>query len=238
MPANKAMVIAGRDILMRMSRSICGIWGAGKLWGTWPKLPDALEVMRAWGFEYVTGFPWVKVTPDAGTIYTGIGFWTQSASEFIFIGRRGKGLDRDGGAPVVGLATDARGADEHGRPRVGCGRVLPRGLVGECGEVSGMGGARIVCEDCASGTSGNKNNRVLWAPRAEHSRKPEAVHEWVERLFPEETAETRLELFARRARAGWSCWGGDLGFMLGPKGVRRVKVKKAASEQEGMPWTT
>jgi N6-adenosine-specific RNA methylase IME4 len=60
------------------------------LWGTWPKLPDALRVMDAWGFAFVTGFPWVKYTPSTGKLYTGIGFWTQGMSEYLLIGRRGK----------------------------------------------------------------------------------------------------------------------------------------------------
>jgi len=59
------------------------------LWGTWPKLPDALQVMAAWGFEYVTGFPWVKLTPSGEGIHYGIGFWVRGCSEFVFIGRRG-----------------------------------------------------------------------------------------------------------------------------------------------------
>lgn len=58
------------------------------LWGTWPKLPDALHVMAAWGFDYVTACPWVKYTPGRD-IYTGIGFWFQSCSEVLLIGRRG-----------------------------------------------------------------------------------------------------------------------------------------------------
>jgi len=60
------------------------------LWGTWPKLPDAVQVMQAWGFEYVTGFPWVKLTPSGDGIHYGIGFWVRGCSEFVFIGRRGE----------------------------------------------------------------------------------------------------------------------------------------------------
>jgi N6-adenosine-specific RNA methylase IME4 len=72
------------------------------LWGTWPKLPEALEVMNAWGFRYVTGFPWVKTIPSTGNISRGVGFWTMGASEFLFIGRRGKPT-RDRGKAQVGL---------------------------------------------------------------------------------------------------------------------------------------
>lgn len=41
------------------------------------------------------------------------------------------------------------------------------------------------------------------APRREHSRKPDGVHERIERLV----AGPYLELFARQKRAGWDCWG-------------------------------
>jgi N6-adenosine-specific RNA methylase IME4 len=59
------------------------------LWATWPKLEDAQRVIKAWGFSYVTGCPWVKTLPKAGDIYTGIGFWFQSASEMLLVCRRG-----------------------------------------------------------------------------------------------------------------------------------------------------
>jgi N6-adenosine-specific RNA methylase IME4 len=59
------------------------------LWGTWPQVPEALRVMEAWGFEHITGFPWIKTSPSSQEIYTGIGFWFQSASEYVLIGRRG-----------------------------------------------------------------------------------------------------------------------------------------------------
>lgn len=30
------------------------------LWATWPRLPEALSVMKGWGFRYVTGGAWNK----------------------------------------------------------------------------------------------------------------------------------------------------------------------------------
>ena len=31
------------------------------IWGTYPKLPEVLEVIKAWGFEYKSiGFQWIK----------------------------------------------------------------------------------------------------------------------------------------------------------------------------------
>jgi N6-adenosine-specific RNA methylase IME4 len=42
----------------------------------------------------------------------------------------------------------------------------------------------------------------VW-PRAEHSKKPDAFYDLVEQVSPPDY----LELFARRARFGWSYWG-------------------------------
>ena len=65
------------------------------LWSTWPKLETALAAMSAWGFEYVTTpIVWVKTNRD-GSPYHGIGFWAVGGSEFVLMGRRGKGLKRN-----------------------------------------------------------------------------------------------------------------------------------------------
>ena len=46
------------------------------------------------------------------------------------------------------------------------------------------------------------------APRtAEHSEKPDIAMESLERLFG---PVRRLELFARKHREGWTCWGNQL----------------------------
>jgi N6-adenosine-specific RNA methylase IME4 len=46
--------------------------------------------------------------------------------------------------------------------------------------------------------------QIIMAPRTEHSRKPDDVHERIERMYPQ---ASKIELFARRARPGWDCWG-------------------------------
>lgn len=71
------------------------------MWGTWPKLDEGTDLVRAWGFEYVTGFPWIKTVGPA--IRRGIGFWTQSASEVVLIGRKGTPKKAGKTAPVLGL---------------------------------------------------------------------------------------------------------------------------------------
>ena len=60
------------------------------LWVTWPTLPDALRVMEAWGFEYVTcAFNWIKTNTGDGGPFFGIGYYTKSNSEVCLLGRRG-----------------------------------------------------------------------------------------------------------------------------------------------------
>lgn len=97
------------------------------MWATWPKLEDAFSVISAWGFDYVTGWPWVKTVPAAGEIRRGIGFWAQSCS-------------------------------------------------------------------------------------------------WLESALG-----PHLELFARSERAGWTCYGLDLGWRLGPDGVSPVPLPPAGA---------
>jgi len=52
------------------------------LWATNPLLPDALEVMQAWGFDYKTNMAWIK---DKGR---GKGWFLQSKHELLLIGTR------------------------------------------------------------------------------------------------------------------------------------------------------
>jgi N6-adenosine-specific RNA methylase IME4 len=46
------------------------------------------------------------------------------------------------------------------------------------------------------------------APRREHSQKPERFYELIEQMYP---GLSKVELFARQARAGWASWGDQLG---------------------------
>ena len=49
---------------------------------------------------------------------------------------------------------------------------------------------------------------VIEAPRREHSRKPDALYEILEAMYPEWDGR-RVELFARRPRPGWLPWGNE-----------------------------
>ncbi|HEX6968281.1 MAG TPA: MT-A70 family methyltransferase [Micromonosporaceae bacterium] len=52
------------------------------LWVTSPKLPEGLEVMQAWGFEYRTNMVWVKDR-------IGMGYYARQQHELLLIGKRG-----------------------------------------------------------------------------------------------------------------------------------------------------
>lgn len=59
------------------------------LWCVWPFIPDALKLIEAWGYKYITALPWVKVTVKENPIY-GVGYWTRGCSEVILIAKRPK----------------------------------------------------------------------------------------------------------------------------------------------------
>ncbi len=52
------------------------------LWATAPKLLDALAVMEAWGFRYVTQAVWDKEI-------MGMGYWFRGQHEILLVGTRG-----------------------------------------------------------------------------------------------------------------------------------------------------
>jgi N6-adenosine-specific RNA methylase IME4 len=62
------------------------------LWGCNSMIPEALEVMKAWGFEYKTiAFNWTKTNKKAtDTVFWGMGFWSRQNSEYVMMGTRGK----------------------------------------------------------------------------------------------------------------------------------------------------
>jgi N6-adenosine-specific RNA methylase IME4 len=53
-----------------------------------------------------------------------------------------------------------------------------------------------------------KASQVVVAPLGEHSVKPEEAQDRIEEMYPQ--CETRLELFARRQRVGWTVLGDEV----------------------------
>ena len=50
--------------------------------------------------------------------------------------------------------------------------------------------------------------QTVFAPRREHSRRPDEVAEWIEALYPN---ARKLEMFARETRLGWDAFGNEFG---------------------------
>jgi N6-adenosine-specific RNA methylase IME4 len=63
----------------------CVLW----LWVTAPMLPEGLETLSAWGFEYKTHGVWLKQSANKG-FRVGTGFWLRSCHETLLLGTRGK----------------------------------------------------------------------------------------------------------------------------------------------------
>ena len=144
------------------------------LWAIWNQLEPALQVMNAWGFTMVTGFPWIKAYhPPAVDMFGelqykpvwGMGMWVRGCSEPILIGKRGNAMPP---------------------------------------ETQWLG---------------------LLAERLEHSRKPESIYHYAESL-----PAPRLEMFARRQRAGWDVFGNQV------EGSIRLPTQHALDGGESAPF--
>ena len=61
------------------------------LWATFPKLPEALETIKAWGFKYKTvAFLWIKKNKVSDGFYFGLGHWTRGNAEICLLAVKGK----------------------------------------------------------------------------------------------------------------------------------------------------
>lgn len=59
------------------------------LWVPNALLPDGLEVMKAWGFQYKGNIVWEKIRKDGGPDGRGVGFYFRNVTEILLFGIRG-----------------------------------------------------------------------------------------------------------------------------------------------------
>ena len=59
------------------------------LWVPNALLPDGIEVMRAWGFDYKTNLIWEKIRHDGQPDGRGVGFYFRNVTEILLFGVRG-----------------------------------------------------------------------------------------------------------------------------------------------------
>jgi N6-adenosine-specific RNA methylase IME4 len=77
---------------------------------------------------------------------------------------------------------------------------------------TGLSGPRANTEVCLLAKRGEPRrlaadvDQVIVAPVGERSAKPDEAYRRIERLYP----GPRLELFARRSREHWTCWGDEI----------------------------
>lgn len=60
------------------------------LWVPNALLPEGLEVMEAWGFEYKANIVWEKVRKDGGPDGRGVGFYFRNVTELLLFGIKKK----------------------------------------------------------------------------------------------------------------------------------------------------
>jgi N6-adenosine-specific RNA methylase IME4 len=83
-------VMALGDIAALPVRSVCDIDCWLFLWAVGSMLPQALYIMRAWGFVYSSvGFTWAKLNRSGRGYFMGGGKTTRKNAEWCLLGRRG-----------------------------------------------------------------------------------------------------------------------------------------------------
>lgn len=60
------------------------------LWVPNALLPEGLQVMKAWGFDYKSNIVWEKIRKDGGPDGRGVGFYFRNVTEILLFGVRGK----------------------------------------------------------------------------------------------------------------------------------------------------
>ncbi len=65
-------------------RAHCYLWVPNAL------LPEGLQVLQAWGFDYKSNIVWHKVRKDGGSDGRGVGFYFRNVTELLLFGTRGR----------------------------------------------------------------------------------------------------------------------------------------------------
>lgn len=84
------------------------------LWVPNALLPEGLEVMKAWGFEYKTNIIWEKIRKDGMPDGRGVGFYFRNVTEILLFGIKGeKNRTLEAGRSQVNLIRSMK--REHSR---------------------------------------------------------------------------------------------------------------------------
>lgn len=172
------------------------------LWATGPQGADGVpqRLLSAWGYRPVTKiFTWVKVNDKC------------RACEHPWASHKPSPPE----TPGLCAECTSRLRPTQGWP---CAFFVPKIYFGT-GNYTGGGTEDVWLgirgEGLASARLTKDVRHTILAPRGAHSAKPEEMQDRVEKLWP----GAYLELFARRQRPGWTCWGLELGQRLSAAGV-------------------
>ena len=156
------------------------------LWATGPKLQEALQVVQAWGFEYVGfAFDWLKTY------------------------RRPVQISLPTKSDVLDLCDRFCSASDYSPfltpQRVKTATIIPGNMY--CGLGFRTRQANEICLLGKRGKGLPKKSSSVLAPviskRRKHSQKPVEVYNRIEELVD----GPFLELFARNSHPGWTAWG-------------------------------
>jgi N6-adenosine-specific RNA methylase IME4 len=185
------------DIQQLAVQDICNPGGAVLcLWVPSSLLQEGLDTMKAWGFKHKQTYIWVKTKIEP---LEGMKKLLREATKLLYTMGPHDKLGQ-----VLQTAKYAYDMAQRAFPleytlAFGMGRLF-----------------RQTHEICLIGTSSNavykqlqnKSQRsVSFGENLKHSAKPEALQDSLEIMFP---TATKLEMFARRIRPGWTCLGNEI----------------------------
>lgn len=89
--AHKYHILSTKDLCSIRVADICDKDAVLFLWVCPPLKELADLVVREWGFTYKTAaFTWIKLTKDCKKARMGMGHWTRSNAEFVYLATKGK----------------------------------------------------------------------------------------------------------------------------------------------------
>ena len=101
------------------------------MWACWPSLTEALSVLEAWGFRYVTGGSWHKLSTHGKSGF-GTGYVMRSATEPFLIGTLGSPKTARNIRNVICSADLTEKRREHSRKPDHqyeiCEQIMPRAV--------------------------------------------------------------------------------------------------------------
>ena len=114
------------------------------LWATFPQLPEALRLIREWGFTYKSvAFVWLKKNRKADSWFYGLGFWTRANAEVCLLATRGHPKRQAANIHQFIISPIEAHSKKAGRnPGQNCGS---HGRSAPCGTVRPADPARLGC---------------------------------------------------------------------------------------------